>query len=162
MTTANAIRSLRETLERLGKGATPGNLSTAEVKECRDVGNCPLCDGDGTAPYGVDTFTNFDGVAVGVQFFGVGNEHGAHQKLWEAYVNNHAQILSALRVAEVVPEIERALKKSADQIAFSLARLAELRGEPASGLADYVERNTTLIAVRSALAALQSAKEPTP
>lgn len=118
MTTANAIRSLRETLERLGKEARQSPMQL-----------------QGPHPIG---------------------------KLADALISSHAQILFALSVAEVVPEIERALKKSADQIAFSLARLAELRGEPASGLADYVERNTTLIAVRSALAALQSAKEPTP
>lgn len=155
MTTANAIRSLIETLERLWKEATPGNLSTAEVKECLDVGNCPLCDGDGTAPYGVDTFTNFDGVAVGVQFFGVGNEHGAHQKLWETYVNNHAQILSALRVAEVVPEIESLLTLIAGHTGKTLIG----DGTYSEGAHDAF--NTLAGHAQDALAALQSAKEPT-
>lgn len=162
MTTANAIRSLRETLERLGKEATPGNLSTAEVKECLDVGNCPLCDGDGTAPYGVDTFTNFDGVAVGVQFFGVGNEHGAHQKLWEAYVNNHAQILSALRVAEVVPEIEKALREMTSGFVIANGNLTDGHIEQVSREDVLKEFSRRQGVASNALAALQSAKEPTP
>ena len=161
MTTANAIRSLIETLERLWKEATPGNLSTAEVKECLDVGNCPLCDGDGTAPYGVDTFTNFDGVAIGVQFFGVGNEHGVHQKLWEAYVNNHAQILSELRVAEVVPEIEKALREMTSGFVIANGNLTDGHIEQVSREDVLKEFSRRQGVASTALAAIQSAKEQT-
>lgn len=111
MTTANAIRDLRETLERLGKEATPGDLATAESVRTDTGVECPMCGGDGDLD--AKAYTNFDNVAVGVQFFGVGNEHVVQEALWHAYRNNHAQILAALRVAEVADEVKTALEQAA-------------------------------------------------
>lgn len=62
---------LREVLSLLEK-ATAFDLSTAEHKD-DGLHDCPLCDGGGAVEG--TTYTNFDRVATGVQFFGVGNEH---------------------------------------------------------------------------------------
>ncbi|HZX80498.1 MAG TPA: hypothetical protein VFE72_06065, partial [Lysobacter sp.] len=71
MTHDTSRGALREVLALLEK-ATAFDVETAEH---RDIGlhDCPLCDGEGAVEG--TTYTNFDRVATGVQFFGVGNEH---------------------------------------------------------------------------------------
>ncbi|MFZ5783931.1 MAG: DUF4031 domain-containing protein [Pseudomonadota bacterium] len=59
-------------LRRLHEAATPQDIDTAE-EIAPGIYECPMCDGEGAVP-GV-SFTNYDGRAAGVQFFGVGETH---------------------------------------------------------------------------------------
>ncbi len=64
-------------LKELALAATALNLDTAEtVRDCSldEEWECPLCDGDGYTPAGQD-YCNIDSVALGVQFYGIGNEY---------------------------------------------------------------------------------------
>ncbi len=75
------IEQLEELRELLAK-ATVGDLSTAERHtECETV-ECPACHGVGEVE--AADYCNFDGAALGVQFYGIGPEFGAHEKLWRA------------------------------------------------------------------------------
>lgn len=73
-------------LKRLAEAATAGNLDTVPNPPTEYGGKdeegcfvCPQCDGEGAVD--AVTYTNFDGVAMGVQFFGIGD---AFQR-YEAY-----------------------------------------------------------------------------
>ena len=74
-----------EELERLVALATPQNLDSAEQHKDDEWLECPFC-----AEGGVDgaTYTNYDNSAIGVQFFGVGNQfiynEAAYRALWNA------------------------------------------------------------------------------
>lgn len=86
---------LSDQLETAMKAGTQGDLSTAERHiEC-EVVECPFCRGDGEVE--ASDYCNFDGVALGVQFYGIGHEFGAHEKLWTLLVGNLSTIISALR-----------------------------------------------------------------
>ena len=96
---------MREELEKLIAEATPGDLSTAELSR-EEVIECPVCGGDGEVD-AVD-YCNFDHKALGVQFYGIGKEFGAHEKLWSYFMNNAPTILEALTErASMAAEIER-------------------------------------------------------
>ena len=82
-------------LERLLAAATPGDLSTAERHVLSEYVECPMCGGDGEV--GATDYCNFDGVALGVQFYGIGHEFGAHEKLWVAARNSLPAILTKIR-----------------------------------------------------------------
>lgn len=69
-------------LERLAGEATPGDLNTAEHHTGADLFECPVCDGQGDIPG--DVYNNIDGVALGVQFFGVGTEFGKYEAFFRA------------------------------------------------------------------------------
>ena len=96
---------MREELEKLIAEATPGDLSTAELSR-EEVIECPVCGGDGEVD-AVD-YCNFDHKALGVQFYGIGKEFGAHEKLWSYFMNNAPAIVEALTErASMAAEIER-------------------------------------------------------
>lgn len=69
-------------LREIAEKATPGNLDTSD-----HIGGgyyqCPACNGDGEIDG--EQFTNFDGFALGVQFFGVGNEFAAYESFFRAF-----------------------------------------------------------------------------
>lgn len=59
--------------------ATPQNIDSAQRIEYYDDGShveCPACGGEGHVELEAD-FCNYDGTAIGVQFYGIGNAHGA-------------------------------------------------------------------------------------
>lgn len=62
-----------ERLRGLAERATPQRIDTAETVEKNGHMDCPWCDGQGEVS--VDTYTNYDDCAIGVQFFGIGHEH---------------------------------------------------------------------------------------
>lgn len=73
-------------LEALVAKATPQLLDTAEVHRADEWLECPFCAGEGSVDG--ETFTNYDGAAIGVQFFGVGDQfvhnEKAHRAVWAA------------------------------------------------------------------------------
>lgn len=99
-------------LERLAEVATPGNLETAKRVRDDEGVECPACGGEGYLD--ARDYCNFDGVAVGVQFYGIGSEFGAHEDLWRAYRNHHAEIIAALRAAGEVGRMREALEEAAE------------------------------------------------
>lgn len=94
--------NLADELETLAAKATKGDLTTAERHvECETV-ECPFCNGDGEVE--ATDYCNFDDKALGVQFYGIGTEFGAHEKLWRKLVENLPIIITALRAAELCPD----------------------------------------------------------
>lgn len=66
--------------------ATPQNIDSAESIDRFEDGShieCPACGGEGYVPREAD-FCNYDGTAIGVQFYGIGNEHGAAEAYFRA------------------------------------------------------------------------------
>jgi len=69
-------------LKQIAEKATPQNLDTAEqiMKYSGEtVVDCPCCDGEGYVDLEAD-YCNYDGKAIGVQFYGVGAAHGAAER----------------------------------------------------------------------------------
>lgn len=85
-------------LARLAEAATPGDLDTVPNPPSEYGGHsegvyeCPACAGQGEVEGA--TYCNFDGLALGVQFFGIGNAF----KNYEAYFRaaNPARVLALL------------------------------------------------------------------
>lgn len=88
-----------ELIELLAK-ATPGDLNTCKTETHGGIVECPACDGEGVVPQD-SHYSNFDGVALGVQFYGVGPHFGAHQKLWQWFIDHKETILTALSKTRV-------------------------------------------------------------
>lgn len=107
-----------ETLKKAALAATPQNLDSAEIIN-REPGlvDCPTCGGDGYAQFHAD-FCNYDGHALGVQFYGIGPEHKAAEAYFRAA--SPATILALIerveraesRIAELEPNL-RKLKSDA-------------------------------------------------
>ncbi|PAO09781.1 hypothetical protein CIW60_12495 [Enterobacter roggenkampii] len=131
-------QALREAAEK----ATALNLDTAQVKRGNDgYLECPCCEGAGYVEEEAD-FCNIDGVALGVQFYGIGEHHG----LAEAYFRaaNPATVLALLdeleakdtRISEQadtianqdkwIRAIEEAMITSTDRAEAAEKRIAEL------------------------------------
>jgi hypothetical protein len=65
------------------EAATPQNFDTAELKTAGAFVVCPLCDGEGEVEVTAD-YCNYDDVAIGVQFYGVGNHFGNAEAYYRA------------------------------------------------------------------------------
>ena len=96
MTTDNTLAA---ELERLLADVTDGDLSTAEHSESGGSVECPMCGGHGEVEQD-GHYNNFDGVALGVQFYGIGKHFGAHETLWRWFTANRQAILTALRTTQ--------------------------------------------------------------
>lgn len=105
------VDGLAEELKALLAKATPGDLSTAKLVGKDETVECPLCGGQGEVEQD-GHYTNFDGVALGVQFYGIGPHFGAHEALWSWLMKHHKTILSALKDRDVV------LEEAAERAAF--------------------------------------------
>ena len=90
---------LSQTLRELAGKATKGDLTTAMRHTHEEWVECPLC-GDGEVS--ATDYCNFDRKALGVQFYGIGSEFGAHENLWSALMSNLPTILAALELQERV------------------------------------------------------------
>lgn len=113
-------QALREAAEK----ATALNLDTAQVKRGNDgYLECPCCEGAGYVEEEAD-FCNIDGVALGVQFYGIGEHHG----LAEAYFRaaNPSTVLALLDELEAaekrIAELEAVKCKLSDSKLLSLAK----------------------------------------
>ncbi|WP_342704225.1 ead/Ea22-like family protein [Burkholderia arboris] len=74
------------TLKQAALAATPQDIDGAERIESRPDGSyitCPACEGEGCLPFESD-YCNYDHVAIGVQFYGVGTEPGAAEAYFRA------------------------------------------------------------------------------
>lgn len=102
-------QALREAAEK----ATALNLDTAQVKRGSDgYLECPCCEGAGYVEEEND-FCNIDGVALGVQFYGIGEHHG----LAELYLRaaNPATMLALLDELEAVQKTAAARLEAIDR-----------------------------------------------
>lgn len=109
-------------LERLAKACTPQHIDTSQFVDKNETMSCPWCDGQGDVE--VDTYTNYDGVAIGVQFFGVGNEFGNAEKYFRAC--KPETILALVRVAKAA-ETDRRIgtQETYDAVGGALSKLTE-------------------------------------
>jgi len=121
-------------LEALAKAATPGDLDTVNDppdeyggKSATGWYECPCCESVGEVE-GV-TYSNFDAVAMGVQFFGIGNEHKNYEAFFRAA--NPATILRLLSLARAGLEAstaEESMRERAAELADSEAALRKENG----------------------------------
>lgn len=91
---AGQNNALADELEALITAATPGDLGSAQRHVGQETIECPYC-GDGEIE--AADYCNFDEVALGVQFYGIGKEFGAHEDLWRWFTGHREAIISALR-----------------------------------------------------------------
>lgn len=85
---------ISEKLSRLSEAATPMNLASAEIYDEAEEIECPLCQTNGYVE--ANSYVNIDGVALNVQFSGIGGEFGANEEFFLA-------LLSAYRSGELIP-----------------------------------------------------------
>ncbi len=83
-------------IEAAAQACGPLNLDSAQ--ELRDHGSieCPCCGGDGYVEEEND-YCNFDGTAIGAQFYGIGHAHGAAERFVRAA--NPAAVLQLVALA---------------------------------------------------------------
>ena len=114
-------QALREAAEK----ATALNLDTAQVKSWNDgYLECPCCDGAGYVEEESD-FCNIDGVALGVQFYGIGEHYG----LAESYLRaaNPATVLALLDELEAAEKLIDTLRQDKDKVIdMSIERINNL------------------------------------
>lgn len=71
-------------LKALAMAATPQNLDSADTANRQDgCFYCPVCDGSGEIE-AIHDYCNYDGVPLGVQFYGIGSEHVAAENYFRA------------------------------------------------------------------------------
>ena len=99
-------QALREAAEK----ATALNLDTAQVKRGGDgYLECPCCEGAGYVEEEAD-FCNIDGVALGVQFYGIGEHHGLAEKYF--------RVANPVTVLALLDELETAQNSSVELPSF--------------------------------------------
>jgi len=110
------------TLKQTALAVTPQDIDSAERIENRPDGSyltCPACEGEGSIPFEAD-YCNYDHIAIGVQFYGIGTAPGAAEAYFRAA--SPANILALLArleraesalAASPVEQHERVTAKSA-------------------------------------------------
>ncbi|WP_445572130.1 hypothetical protein [Pseudomonas sp. E102] len=109
-------------LKRLAEAATPQKFDTAEEKSGNGYIECPHCGGSGEVELEAD-YCNYDGVAIGVQFYGIGHEFGAAEAYYRAA--NPAAVLALIAENE-------ALRKDAERWRFFSVLANDLQAFPHS------------------------------
>jgi len=93
--------------------ATPGDLTTAERAQ-DEVIECPVCQGDGEVE--AKDYCNFDHKALGVQFYGIGHEFGAHEELWREVMAQLPALLDEVeRLRGALDGFERTMARACDR-----------------------------------------------
>ncbi|BBV65677.1 hypothetical protein STW0522KLE44_20650 [Klebsiella sp. STW0522-44] len=97
----NDITALMASMKAAAEKATPLQLDTAQIKRGNSgLLECPCCEGAGYVEEEND-FCNIDGVALGVQFYGIGPQFGlAEEYLREATPANVKMLVEALEKAQ--------------------------------------------------------------
>lgn len=120
-------------LKALSDAATPMRLDTAEITEDEGWFHCHMCDGSGST-WG-NGYINIDGVALNVQFSGIGDEFKANERYVIALVNAHraGQLFTAA-------DVEAAVMAEREACAQICQKSSERRGQQAS-TAEGVQRH---------------------
>ena len=149
-----------DTVEAAAPAATPLNLDSAQKVE-KDAGSveCPLCSGEGSVEIGAD-YCNFDGVALGVEFYGIGNEHLAAEHFIRSATP--AVVLALVRHARATLHNDRVLSA----LELMLERLPEPPEAncschlwpPCNDCTDYGGEREAFEEAKAAIAASTSAK----
>lgn len=95
------INEIVVTLRELFARATPQIIDGAQ-KTRDEVHECPFCSGEGE----VDgkTYVNYDHVAIGVQFFGIGAEHLRAEQLYRGLIEHVPHLLDLVDPAPTSPK----------------------------------------------------------
>ncbi|MGK2829186.1 hypothetical protein ACSI5F_03655 [Ralstonia pseudosolanacearum] len=116
-------------LERLAREATPQDFDSGEIMS--NVGewiDCPHCGGEGAVQLDAD-YCNYDGRALGVQFYGIGNAHGAAENYYRA-----ARPAVVLAMIARIRELEAAPGLTGDRLTEEkTAHIAQCDGFAFSG-----------------------------
>lgn len=108
-----------DAIEAAAKAATPQDFDSAEETSDGGYINCPTCDGEGSVELGRDHL-NYDGEAIGVQFYGVGDAHvKAEAFLRAAKPAVVLELVRRLRSAESLVAA-RIVEVSTDSVAVAL------------------------------------------
>jgi len=114
--------------------ATVLNLDTAQIERGNDgYYECPVCCGEGEVEAKTD-FCNIDGVALGVQFYGVGEHHGAAEEYFRAVSPANILALLAERGAdkEEIEKLRVSNRILASDAMCKQERIAELEARTVS------------------------------
>jgi hypothetical protein len=130
------VEDLIKRLKEAAQAATPQNLDTAQQVERFEDGShitCPTCGGEGYAELNSD-FCNYDGKAIGVQFYGIGPEHSAAEAYFRAA--SPAAILELIAMIEQQVARLTALESERDALLAAAGKEA-VKGEPVAWLIDW-------------------------
>lgn len=123
-----------DAIEAAAKAATPQDFDSAEETSNGGFINCPTCDGEGSVELGRDHL-NYDGVAIGVQFYGVGDAHVKAEAFLRA--TNPAVVLELIRRLRSAESLvaARIVEVSTDSVAIAL--IGDLKPENIRGLKEF-------------------------
>jgi hypothetical protein len=107
-------------LKRLAEAATPQEFDTAEEKSGNGYIECPHCGGSGEVELEAD-YCNYDGAAIGVQFYGIGHEFGAAEAYYRAA--NPATVLALIAENEALRKERDNLREDRDGLLEAGAHL---------------------------------------
>lgn len=129
------ITELAQSLKAAAEKVTALNLDTAqEVRDEDGYLECPVCGGEGSVDSERD-YCNIDGVALGIQFYGIGEHHGlAEQYFRIATPSNILSLIEALEKAQAKADVYDMLRDD-----YGLR-------EKGVGLADFVDWQAKRIA----------------
>lgn len=134
-------------------------LETAEIIQDEGWFECSMCNGHGET-WG-NGYLNVDGVALNVQFSGIGPEFGANQDFVMA-------LLAAYRSGDLIPRDEITPQMAAEVLLgddVNLARMAEAMHDGPLGADDYQFSIVTksgefcVDCIRAALTAIKESKD---
>lgn len=109
------ITELAESLKAAAEKATALNLDTAqEVRDEDGYLECPVCGGEGSVDAERD-YCNIDGVALGIQFYGIGEHHGLAEQYFR--IATPANILALVEALEKVQKSNEFLKGQLSELA---------------------------------------------
>lgn len=122
------ITELAQSLKAAAEKATALNLDTAqEVRDEDGYLECPVCGGEGSVDAERD-YCNIDGVALGIQFYGIGEHHGLAEQYFR--IATPANILALVEALEKAQGMEAYWKTQCrgitDHCEELQARIAEL------------------------------------
>lgn len=120
-------------LRTLWEAVTAGDLSTAERHNDCELVECPMCH-EGSIE--AADYCNIDGKALGVQFYGIGPEHGAHERLWTAVIANFPKILAALNARQSGEGEREALPRDVRRLVIAARLALESQDDEALGELD--------------------------
>ncbi|URD40690.1 hypothetical protein M6G63_14490 [Pseudomonas sp. BYT-5] len=113
-----------DAIEAAAKAATPQDFVNAQVASSEDGWiECPNCGGEGSVELTAD-YLNYDGVALGVQFYGIGEPH--------VHAEAHYRAARPAVVTAMVEEI-RNLRRMCDQLQADLTERDERIDQLRSG-----------------------------